>query len=78
MSSVTLGRRSIRSFTAFATSIRLMAKADIMEMVNDLFELVLHGTEHFVNREARCLGSFEEYVTERITVFERQSLFKGL
>jgi hypothetical protein len=41
-----------------------MAKADIMEVVNDLFELVLNGTEHFVNREVHCLESFEEYVTE--------------
>jgi hypothetical protein len=67
-----VGKALNQGFAAFAAAIRLMAKADIMEMVNDLFELVLNGTEHFVNREARCLGSFEEYVTERITVFEKK------
>ncbi len=67
-----VGKTLNQGFAVFATAIRLMTKTDIMEMVNDLFELVLHGTEHFVNREARCLGSFEEYVTERITVFEKK------
>jgi hypothetical protein len=67
-----VGKALNQGFTAFTAAIRLMAKADIMEMVNDLFELVLHGTEHFVNREVHCLGSFEEYVTDRITVFEKK------
>ncbi len=67
-----VGKALNQGFAAFAAAIRLMTKADIMEMVNDLFELVLHGTEHFVNREAHCLGSLEEYVTERITVFEKK------
>ena len=67
-----VGKALNQGFAAFATAVRLMAKADIMEMVNDLFELALNGTEHFVNREARCLGSFEEYATERITVFEKK------
>ncbi len=55
-----VGKTLNQGFAAFAAPIRLMAKDDIMEMVNDLFELVLNGTEHFVNREARCLGSFEK------------------
>jgi hypothetical protein len=42
-----VGKALNQGFAAFAAAIRLMAKADIMEMVNDLFELVLHGTEHF-------------------------------
>jgi hypothetical protein len=67
-----VGKALNQGFVAFSAVIRLMAKGDIMEMVNDLFELVLNGTEHFVNGEARCLGSFEEYVTERITVFEKK------
>jgi hypothetical protein len=49
-----------------------MAKADVLEMVNDLFELVLNGTEHFLTNEARCLGHYEAYAKERILIFEKK------
>ena len=67
-----VGQALPQGFAAFATAIRIMAKADVLEMVNDLFELVLNGTEHFLTNEARCLGHYEAYAKERILIFEKK------
>ena len=42
-------------FTAFAAAIRLMAKAEPMEMADDFFELAIQGSDWFMNKEARWL-----------------------
>jgi hypothetical protein len=48
-----------QGFTALAAAIRLMAKADSMEMVNDFFELAIEGSDWFMDKEARCLEAYE-------------------
>jgi hypothetical protein len=62
-----VGQALHQGFAAFATAVRLMAKDDVLEMVNDSFELVLNGTELFLTNKARCLGHFDLVVTSGLT-----------
>ena len=47
-----------------------MTKTDPMERTDSMIAMVIEGTEWFVNKETRCLDSFEKDLWERITVFQ--------
>ena len=55
---------------SFAAAIRLMTKADPMEMADAFFELALEGSSVFINKECKCLGSSEVFFVERLTTYE--------
>jgi hypothetical protein len=59
-----------QGFTTFAAVIRLMAKADPMEMSDDFFELANKGSDWFMDKEARCLDAYALLCFEKLTVFE--------
>jgi hypothetical protein len=43
-----IGSTLKQGFTVFATTIRLMAKSDPMEMADDFFELAIQGSDWFL------------------------------
>jgi hypothetical protein len=59
-----------QGFTELAAVIRLMTKADPMEMSDDFFELVNKGCDWFMVKETRCLDTYVLICFEKLTVFE--------